>query len=145
MQDAGHYSKRMENYAQKDSYVEDDNSKAEVEDAEEARSHVSESDLDLDKSHEKVFPNGEGTNLKCISWMCFNFGFLDISLASLRESEKSVEIHTLRFSPVPQWIKDLSYVLSTDDEKTPMVKKSGKKRKQPDSCEKGVGTSGILK
>ena len=145
LQDAGHYSKRKENFAQKDTYEEDEDSKADVEGAEEVLSHISESDLDLDKSQELVFPNGEGVYFQFFCWMCFIFGFLDISLASLRESEKSVEIHTLRFSPVPQWIKDLSYVLSTDDEKTPMVKKSGKKRKQPDSCEKGVGTSGSRK
>ena len=79
--------------------------------------------------------------------MRFNFDFLDISLASLRESEKSVEIaFSLRYSPVPDWIRDLSYVLSsTEEDDTPKANKNSKKRKAPASAEKAVGTSGSRK
>ena len=136
LQQTGHYSEGKEDFSEKDSYVEDDL-------GDDALSHVSESSVE--KTPEKVFPNGEGKLEFVIYWMCFNFDFLDISLASLRDSEKSIELpFSLRYSPVPAWIKELSYVLSTDED-TPKPKKSAKKRKMPDSCEKGVGTSGSRK
>ena len=136
LQQTGHYSEGKEDFTEMDSYAEDDL-------GDDALSHVSESSVE--KTPEKVFPNGEGKPDFDIYWMCFNFDFLDISLASLRDSEKSIELpFSLRYSPVPAWIKELSYVLSTDED-TPKPKKSAKKRKMPDSCEKGVGTSGSRK
>ena len=114
-------------------------------DFDDVESHVSESSVE--PSSDKVFPNGEGNSFFLSFWIDFISDFLDISLASLRDSEKSVELpFSLRYSPCPQWIQDLSYILSssTEDDRTPSAKKINK-RKLPESAEKSVGTSGSRK
>ena len=69
---------------------------------------------------------------------------LDITLKSLRASEKSLSINFYPRSPPAEWTYSLSYVLSSDSDTTPL-KKSKKSPPKPLSADKKVGTGGIRK
>ena len=72
----------------------------------------------------------------------FNKLFLDISLMSLRASEKSMPFYYSR-SPPAEWTFQYSYILSSDDDDTP--KRAKKDDNTPSSVNKSVGTSGTRK
>ena len=106
-------------------------------------SHVSESPIS--DSSDIVLPNGSGDLKNAVQVENGNnFIFLlDITLQSLRASEKSLPCFNYSKSPPAEWTYSFSYILSSDSETTPI--RSKKNEDKPPSADKMVGTGGVRK
>ena len=103
--------------------------------------HVSESPVSV--SSDIVLPNGSGdSKIPVVVENGNNIVFLDITLKSLRASERSLPMFYYPRSPPAEWTYSYSYILSSDSEDTPLRKKKDEK---PLSADKRVGTGGVRK
>ena len=88
-------------------------------------------------------PDGNGELQYFSSYFFLQFAkkvSLEISLSSIRNSGHHVSF-SMSFSPVPEWISSLSYILSSPSE--PRTPNDASVKKRPRSADKGVGTSGV--